>query len=309
MQTDLGEFELSVAVFRCRTQVFSGAFRMLLVCVIALAGVTTVPLRKAFAGGEQVVSPGFAGELPGSLTEVQQALNEVLEDQIIHGTKVFDREPTLTGAVVASSTPLFESWNGPGQVFYKIRKDAVAPRHFLESEDLGTIAVRYIVTSVSPERTRIRIEAIFVETGHRRVHPSDGTVESSEFKAIQDYLQVIQFAKQEAADAIRRRGSAELVKQTFIRQREDETTRLAAAQSSVKDLEEKVSALRHELERRVKAPGAELKAAPFRSAANVKTLAAYTEVLIVIVTPHWYGVESPDGERGWIPASQLENLP
>jgi hypothetical protein len=309
VQTDLGEFELSVAVFRCRTQVFSGAFRMLLVCAMALAGVTAVPLRKAFSGGEQAVSPGFAGELPGSLTEVQQALNEVLEDQIIHGTKVFDREPTLTGAVVASYTPLFESWNGPGQVFYKIRKDAVAPRHFLESEDLGTIAVRYIVTSVSPERTRIRIEAIFVETGHRRVHPSDGTVESSEFKAIQDHLQVIQFVKQEAADAIRRRGSAELVKQTFIRQREDETTRLAAAQSSVKDLEEKVSALRHELERRVKAPGAELKAAPFRSAANVKTLAAYTEVLIVIVTPHWYGVESPDGERGWIPASQLENLP
>lgn len=306
MQADLGEFELSLAVFR---QLFSVAFRALLVCALALPGVTAVPPRKTFAGGEQAVSSGFAGELLGSLTEVQQALNEVLEDQIIHGTKIFDKEPTLTGAVAASSTPLFEPWRGPGQVFYKIRQDAVAPRHFLESEDLGTIAVRYIVTSVSPERTRIRIEAIFVETGHRRVHPSDGTVESSEFKAIQDHLQAIQFANQEAADAIRRRESAELVKQTFIRQREDETTRLAAAQSSVKDLEERVSALRHELERRVKAPGVELKTAPFRSATNVKTLAAYTEVLIVIVTPHWYGVESPDGARGWIPASQLENLP
>jgi uncharacterized small protein (DUF1192 family) len=99
------------------------------------------------------------------------------------------------------------------------------------------------------------------------------------------------------------------VKQTMIRQREDETTRLAAAQSSVQDLQQRLRALRHELERRVKAPGADLKAAPFRSAANVKALAAYTEVVIVIVTPHWYGVETPDGERGWIHADQLDDLP
>jgi hypothetical protein len=309
VKMDLQAFPMIVVVFCRRPQVFAGAFRTLLVGALVLTGVMTIPLRNAFTGGAQTVSPGFAGELAGSLPEVQQALNEVLEDQIIHGTKVFDREPTLTGAVVASSTTLFEPWDGPGQVFYKIRKDAVAPRHFLGSADLGTIAVRYIVTNVGPERTRIRIEAIFVETRHRRVHPSDGTVESSEFKAIQDHLQAIQFANQEAADAIQKRESAELVKQTFIRQREDETTRLAAAESSVKDLEEKVSALRHELERRVKTPGAELKAAPFRSATSLKTLAAYTEVLIVIVTPNWYGVESPDGARGWVRASQLENLP
>jgi len=67
--------------------------------------------------------------------------------------------------------------------------------------------------------------------------------------------------------------------------------------------------MRHEVERRVKAPGADLKAAPFRAAANVKILAAYTEVVIMIVTPHWYGVETPDGRRGWMPADQLETLP
>jgi hypothetical protein len=41
----------------------------------------------------------------------------------------------------------------------------------------------------------------------------------------------------------------------------------------------------------------------------VKTLAAYTEVVIVIVTPHWFGVETPDGQRGWLPTEELENLP
>src|SRR4029077_4722363 len=187
-------------------------------------------------------------------------------------------------------------------VFYKIRQDAIAPRHFLDSADQGTIAVRYVLMSAGEGRFRLRIDAIYMETTRRRPHLSDLTVEASEYKVFQDHLQAIQFAAQEAADAKRRRESAELVRQTVIRQREDETTRLAAAQSSVHDLEQRIRAARHEVERRVKAPGADLKAAPFRAAAKVKTLAAYTEVVIMIVTPHWYGVETPDGRRGWMPA-------
>ena len=279
------------------------------ICYFVFASLVAVSSRANRPSHDQNPGPGFSAELSGSSTEVIQALNEVLEDQIIHGTHVFDKEPTLTGATVVASTPLFESWTGPGRVFYKIRKDVIAPRHFRESEDMGTIAVRYVVTSQGEVHTRIRIDAIFVETAHRRLHPSDGTVESSESKAIQEHLQAIQFAAQEAADAKRRRESAELVRQTVIRQREDETTRLAAAQSSVQDLEQRINAMRHEVERRVKAPGADLKSAPFRTAAKVKTLAAYTEVVIVIITPRWYGVETPDGQRGWMPADQLETLP
>jgi hypothetical protein len=162
---------------------------------------------------------------------------------------------------------------------------------------------------VNSERTRLRIDAVFVETSRRVVHPSDGTVESSERKVIEDHLQAILFAEQEAADAQRRRESIDLAKQTVIRQREDENTRLAAAESSVQDLEQRVAALRRQLEQRVKAPGADLKAAPFRSAASVATLAAYKDVVIVIVTPHWYGVETPEGQRGWLPLDQLELLP
>lgn len=263
----------------------------------------------ANSGTEQLRGPGLAAEFPASIDDVLQALNEVLADQAIHGTQIFDREPTLTGAVVVPSTPLFESWQGPGQVFYKIRKDAIAPRHFLESADQGTIAVRYVVTSVSPERTRIRIDAVYVENTHRRIHASDGTVEASEFKSIEEHLRANQLAEQEAADAKRRRDSAEAVQRSFIRQHEDESTRLAAAQSSVQELEQRVNARRQEVEQRVRAPGADLKAAPFRSAASLKVLSAFTEVVVVIVTPHWYGVETPDGQRGWLPRNQLEALP
>jgi hypothetical protein len=141
------------------------------------------------------------------------------------------------------------------------------------------------------------------------VHASDGTVESSEYKVIRDHLEANQLAAQQAADAQRRRDSADLARQTLIREREDETARLSTARSSAKDLEQRINSLRHEIERRVKAPGGSLKAAPFASAANLANLPAFTEVVLVIITPHWYGVETPSGLRGWLPADQLELLP
>jgi hypothetical protein len=252
---------------------------------------------------------GLVMELPASYDDALQVLQEIVHDQTIRGTYMFDRDKTLTGAVTAESTPLFGRWDGPGKAFYKIRTEAIAPGHFRESADMGTVAVRYVLTSVSPERTRLRIDAIFVEKAHRVAHASDGTVESSEYKAIEERLQAIQSAQQEAADAQRHRESIALAQQSLFRQREDETSRLATAQSSAQDLEHRVDALRHEVERRVKAPGARLKAAPFLSAANIAELAAYTEVVVVIVTPHWLGVETPQSQRGWLPLDQLESLP
>jgi hypothetical protein len=280
--------------------------------VVLLAGlymVLAIEPGTVNAGAQQLRSSGFAGEFAASKADVLQAVNEVLEDQIIHGTWIFDKDRTLMDATVVTSTPLFAPWKGPGQVFYKIRKDAIAPRHFLDSADQGTIAVRYIVIPEQEGRTRVRIDAVYVENTHRTVHASDGTVESSEYKAIQEHLQTIQLDAQAAADMKRRRDSADLVKQTVIRRREDERTLLASTQSSVKDIEQRLKDLRHEVERRVKAPGTDLKAAPFQSSAKVVTLPAYTEVVIVIVTPHWLGVETPDGQRGWIAIERLEALP
>ena len=276
---------------------------------IVLLAMFCMETRLTAASDRNTPSPGLVTELSAPVDHVLQAVEEVLQDQTIHGTLMFDREPTLTGAIAVESTPLFEPWKGEGQVFYKIRKDAIAPRHFRASADRGTIAVRYVVTSVSPERTRLRIDAIFVETVRRTTHASDGTVESSESRAIQDHLQVIQAAEQQAVEAQRRRESADLATQTLIRQREDETALLAAAGSSVYDLEQRIDSLQHEIERRIKGPGASLKASPFRSAADLVHLPAYTQVVILIVTPHWYGVETPNGQHGWLPIDQLEPLP
>jgi hypothetical protein len=30
---------------------------------------------------------------------------------------------------------------------------------------------------------------------------------------------------------------------------------------------------------------------------------------VLIVTPHWLGVETPEGQRGWLSVEQLEPLP
>ncbi|HWO27659.1 MAG TPA: hypothetical protein VNO32_02555, partial [Candidatus Acidoferrum sp.] len=204
------------------------------------------------AGGtkEILTTPGLVRELFGSLEEVRQAVQFVVHDQVIHGTLIFDKEPILNGAEAVDSSPLFDPWQGPGDVYFKIRKNAIAPRHFLESGDQGTIAVRFVLIPVDANRTRVKIDAIYQETAHRVFHPSDGTVEKSEMKEIKDQLETLQEAAAQAADARRRQTSAELVRQSVIRQREDETARIGNAQTALKDLEQQVNALHHELERR-----------------------------------------------------------
>jgi uncharacterized membrane protein len=251
----------------------------------------------------------LSGELTATLDDVLQAVEESLHDGIIHGTYMYEKDKTLAGASAVDSTPLFEPWHGEGKVFYKVRTAVIAPRHFRDSADQGTIAVRYIVTTVSAGRTRLHIDAVFVENARHASHPSDGTVESSELKIIQDRVQAVQDARQQALEEEQRAESLAREARAALEAREQETARLQSAESSARDLEQRVDALRHEVERRIKAPGATLKSAPFQSASDVAPLAAFTDVLLVIVTPRWYGVETPSGQRGWLPQDQLEPLP
>jgi hypothetical protein len=258
---------------------------------------------------KELTTPGLVREFLAPIRDVREAVQSVQRDHIIHGTRVFDKEPTLTDAEDVPSTSLFDPWQGPGEVYYKIREKAIAPRHFLESADQGTIAVRYVITSVAEDRTRVKVDAVYIESAHKVVHPSDGSVEKAEVQEIKDALDSLQQAAMEAADARRRALSAELVKQSYTRQRDEESNRVSNAQTSEKEMQQEITSLRHELERRVKAPGVDLKAAPFQSAANLQAVPAFTEVVILIVTPHWLGIETPEGQRGWLPVDELESLP
>ena len=272
----------------------------LLLVPISVAA-TTLPEDKALG------SASFVTELSSSEADVLRVVKSIAEDPIIRGTYIYDKEQTLTGAMPAESSAYFGQWTEPGHVFYKVLRGAVAPRHFKDSSDMGTITVRYVVEG-NGAHARLRIDAVFVQDGRRNAHASDGTVESSELKEIEDRLRIVQSTEQQEAETARRRQE-ELLGATVLREWQDEQTKLDLAKSSVRNLEQRVDDLRHNVELRTKDDGVELKSALFHSAAKLQSLAAGTEVLILIITPHWYGVETKDGYRGWLHRDQLVPLP
>src|SRR5258708_16046458 len=79
--------------------------------------------------------------------------------------------------------------------------------------------------------------------------------------------------------------------------------------SPAQTLDERVRDLRRQVERLIKSPGAAMKSAPFHSASTLKSLASGTEVMIIITTPYWFGVETREGQHGWIMRDQLEQGP
>jgi hypothetical protein len=262
-----------------------------------------------FAEDQNNESPGFVTELPAKESDVLQVVKDTAEDSTIRGTYDYEREKTLTGAMPAKTSNAFGAWQGPGEVFYKVLPGALAPRHFVDSADIGTITVRYVVQPVSEARTRVRIDAVFVETARRRRHPSDGTVETVELKVIQDKVQGILLEEQKAAEESKRREAEDTAKASALRERQEEAARLEAAESSIQGSEQRLHDLRHELELRVRDPNTALKSAPFQKAANLQLLGADAKVVILITTPYWYGVETPDGHRGWLRHDQVEHLP
>ena len=67
--------------------------------------------------------------------------------------------------------------------------------------------------------------------------------------------------------------------------------------------------VRRQVQRVVKAPGAALKSAPFHTASTLQSLPTGTEILIVISTTYWLGVETHAGQHGWILRDELELVP
>ena len=252
---------------------------------------------------------GFSTEVSAPESEVLQAVEAVIEDGIIQGSTEYSKDRYIEHATVATSSRLFPEWKDSGKVFYKVRTKLLAPTNFKEAGDEGTLAVRYVVQSGGPNKTILRIDAVFVEDIRRTVHPSNGNVESAEYKDIQDRVDALELQKTQAQESDKRRQEEIARRALEQKQERDEAAALAAAQTSVQALEQHVQDLRRQAERVIKAPGAQLKSAPFHTASNLKSLEAGAEVVIVIATPYWYGVEAEDGQRGWIHRGQLELLP
>jgi hypothetical protein len=282
----------------------------LLWCLVLLvtSSAVSAPLQKTKDDGEQGLLVRF--DLPEA--EVLKAVQEVTQDQIIHGTYSYEKERILYGAHSAASARVFGVWPGPGKAFYKVASKVLSPRFFKDSEDIGTITVRYVVKDAGPGAATVQIDAVFLDARNVR-HPSTGTVESSEYAAIQAHLKNIQTNRQQAEEAKAETAAAQrpqaAAPQPTGLPRAEPASDPSTPALSVQELQERVRALRHEVELRVKDSGASLKSAPFRSSATILSLPAQTEVLVVVLTPYWYGVETEDGHHGWIHHSQLEPLP
>jgi hypothetical protein len=280
---------------------------------------------------------GLIVNIPLPEPEVAQVVGDVAGNTIIRGTKEYNKDEFVAGAIAATSTSVFPAWTEGGKVFYKVRKQALDPRNFKNSGDVGTLAVRYVVQPQGDTNTVLRIDAAFVEDNRHGVHPSNGSVESSEYKDIQDRLQAVELIKKETEEALREKqerqakknfgmGSDTVVLSTPAATAKSEnaagentsgpTSKSPSSgvpQTSTYDqpvsLEQHVADLRKQVERLVKKPGAPLKSAPFHTASTLKSLEPGTEVLLLITTPYWYGIETHEGEHGWLRRDQLEQAP
>jgi hypothetical protein len=270
--------------------------RALVVClgVLSLTAPAFCGLGKKPAENEATIMV----ELPAPEADVIQAVRQVADDQIIHGTYVYEKDKILRGAHATDKSSALGEWDGGGKVFYKVAENVLAPRNFVASNDMGTITVRYVVQSMGPSSTSLRVDAIFIETARRRTDHSQGEVESAETEEVKKRLETNQAQRRQDQE------EAEKVQQL---QAERESERKAA--SSIQELQQQVAQLRHQVEARTKDAGVSLRSAPFRTAAPLQSLPAQTEVVILILTQYWYGVETQDGHRGWIRRSELEPLP
>lgn len=274
------------------------SFVALCVVAVLLAGLCAFPCSAQ--------EGGFNGSIDAPEAEVLKAVDLIVNDTVVHGTYSYEKEKELKGAKSASSVRVFGDAPDGVKVFFKVLENVLAPRHFKETADLGTIYVRYFVQGTSPATTAIHVDAVYIEKNRRRQHPSDGTVEQSEFQAIKDRLEKMQ-SDARAIDEMATQSSLDAPPQH--ERHAVATPAQSASLSSSGELEKRVADLRHRVEMRTAAGGAALKAAPYRTAATLEPLPAKTDVLIVVLTRYWYGVETTDGHHGWIHRSQVEPLP
>lgn len=286
---------------------------------------------------------GLIVNIPMPMAQVETVVEDVAGNGIIRGTKEYNKDQYVGGAQFAHAPHVFPPWTEAGDVFYKVRTEALNPVNFKDSSDVGTLEVRYILQPQGTKNTVLRIDALFREEFRHAVHQSNGSVETAEYKDIREHLDAIEVMKKQDAEARLERQEKLAPKQPRSLPADSSSStaepvapnQLATTDSSSSSsarvevpysaevasnpdssgarqpltLEQQVKELRRQVERVVKSPGAPLKSAPFHTAGTLQLLGAGTEVLIVIDTPYWYGVETHEGQHGWMMRDELEQKP
>ena len=284
---------------------------------------------------------GFSVELNSPYDQVINIVRQVTQDGVIRGTWQYRGAKELDGAKPAETSRAFRNWSGQGTVLYKVRPDTLAPEHFFESADQGTVVVRYIVEPVSPNVTRLQIDATFDEDDHHRSHPSDGDVENAEFAAISDQLKGAHDQQPTAAPDAKQPGdetqklagalnteAKELgnleqqnpgtvapqqqheEKRTNLQSElQKESAQLQATTERGQQLQKEIEDLQRQRSARVKSAKADLKAEPYNQSKTLQSLSHGDTVLVLLQTPGWYRVQTVKGDQGWVYRLMLEAGP
>ncbi|PYX37856.1 MAG: hypothetical protein DMG81_13145 [Acidobacteria bacterium] len=293
-----------------------------------------------FSRSRDTGGASFSIDLDSPFDDVVTAVSDVAHGPSIKGTFEYRDEEQLNGAQFAEKSSLFPAWTGSGKVFFKLRNKALSPSHFLNSNDVGTVAVRYIVQERGPNQTRLFIDAVFIENARHHGHPSDGYVETCEFGEIGKRLKDRKLLQTQAAAGqqfspvaesssradtttseppppappvskpIVAQTTVDAAQNTDLQHAIDEQSSLLAADSANLDrLEAQARQLRTSEFVRVKSDRAELKALPYAHARVVEALTKGQEVTVLAKSSYWYQVRAEDGKEGWISHASLEVQP
>ena len=169
---------------------------------------------------------GLIVNVPFPEAQVLQVVQEVAQSGIIRGSKEYSKDEYVSGATFADTTRAFPEWTEPGKVFYKIKLKALDPQNFKNTNDVGTLAVRYVVQGQDDKHTVLHVDARFVEDYRRTSHPSNGSVEGAEYATIHDRLEAIEAMKNSTKEFEKEKQDATAKKPPAL---VDETSSSAAA--------------------------------------------------------------------------------
>jgi hypothetical protein len=269
-------------------------------------------------------APSFTIEVDEPFSRVVAVVEDVARSSVIKGTFEYAGDDQLRGAQFETSSRLFPAWTGAGKVFFKVRNRTLAPKHFIQSNDVGSVAVRYVVQANGANSTRLVIDAVFVENGGHHGHPSDGYVETCEFAEIGkrlkefDQQRILRASGQEFAPNRESSSQPEKPVENAVdssatadirRVIADQESQLAADTANLQQLEAQARKIRASEFVRISAERAELKASPYSHARVVAALKQGQEVTVLVKSAYWFRVRSEDGQEGWVSHSALEAQP
>ena len=272
-----------------------------------------------FGRSREKAAPSFTIDVDKPFDRVVGVVEDVARGGVIRGTFEYAGDEQLEGAKFSETSKLFSAWDGGGKIFYKFRERTLAPKHFIETNDVGTVAVRYVIQNNGPNSTRLTIDAVFVENGGHHLHPSDGYVETCEFAEIGKRLKEFDqdgsssefsSSKEGKPGANRNAPSAAPSGSDDIQRAiADQKVQLSAETANLQKLEDQSRQIRTSEFVRVRAERAELKASPYSHARVIEALKPGQELTILAKSAYWLRVRSEDGQEGWLHHSAVEAQP